>query len=109
MQADAHSLVSELHANMLCMNSKAVRCRCRRMAHSLVGELHANMLLRPLSEQDNYADYHRPHCIDQLLRQYSLHNNRTWVAGANLVSPQDDSHVGLFYQDRERYESVLNS
>ena len=86
-----------------------MRRRRRRMAHSLVGELHANMLLRPIREEDDYADFQRPHCIDQLLHQYSLHHNRTWIAGANLVSPQDDTHIALFYQDRERYESVSNS
>lgn len=82
-------------------------CVCRRKARSLMADLHANLLLHPLGEQ-GAGDHHRPHCIDQLLHQYSLHNNHTWVAGAHLVSPQDDLHVGLFFQDRERYGSVVN-
>lgn len=80
---------------------------CRRKARTLVADLHANLALHPLGEQGG-GDYHRPHCIDQLLHQYSLHNNHTWLAGANLVSPQDDLHVGLFFQDRARYGSVVN-
>ena len=72
-----------------------------------MAELHANLLLHPLGEQDG-GDHHRPHCIDQLLHNYSLHNNHTWVAGADLVSPQDDLHVGLVFQDRARYGSVVN-
>ena len=93
--------LSRTHGSFL-----AVRRVCRRKARSLVAELHANIALHPLGEQG--GDHHRPHCIDQLLHQYSLHHNHTWVAGADLVSPQDDLHVGLFYQDRERYGSLVN-
>ena len=91
----------------ICGSSTAVRRVCRRKARSLVAELHANIALHPLGEQGG-GDHQRPHCINQLLHQYSLHHNHTWVAGADLVSLQDDLHVGLFYQDRERYGSVVN-
>ena len=48
------------------------------------------------------------HAIDLQLLRHSLYNNLTWVLGTNLKSPQVLEHVGVFYQDRSKFTSLIN-
>ena len=84
---------------MLTLDAKG-RQVTKRRARSLVSDLHMNMVERQIV-------YDHGHAIDQLLYHFSAHNNLTWVAGSNLVSPQDGAHFGLFYQDRAKFSSTI--
>ncbi|KAK9833276.1 hypothetical protein WJX81_001946 [Elliptochloris bilobata] len=68
----------------------------KRRARSLITDLHANMVAHQIA-------FDHGHCIDQLLYHFSSLNNLTWVVGSNFVSPQNGAHVGLFYQNREKF------
>lgn len=73
----------------------------KQRARTLITELHASMIKHQMT-------FDHGHCIDQMLYHFSAHNNLTWVVGSNFVSPQNDAHVGLFYQDRARFSSTLD-
>ena len=53
--------------------------------------------------------YEHGHAIDQQLLNYSLRVNGTWAVAVNFVSPQDHLHKGVFYQDRWRTHSTINT
>ena len=93
-----HDEVAYAKCSCLCTHAFAVT---RRRARSLAVELHSNMVehrvVSPIS-----------HTIDDLLRHYSLFRNLSWVAGTNLVSPEDPGHFGVFFQERTRFKSLIN-
>lgn len=47
--------------------------------------------------------------FDQLMQAYGEQVHKIWVLGSNLVSPQEKNHIGIVFQDRTNYPSVINT
>ena len=47
--------------------------------------------------------------FDQLMQAYGEQVHKIWVLGSNLVSPQEKNHIGMVFQDRTNYPSVINT
>ena len=94
-----HDKVTYAKCSCFCTHALAIT---RRRARSLASDLHSNMV-----EHDFVSPISHVH--DELLRLYSLYNNLSWVAGTNLVSPENAGHFGVFYQNRLRFPSLVDN
>lgn len=47
--------------------------------------------------------------FDQLMQAYGEQVHKIWVLGSNLLSPQERNHIGMVFQDRTHYPSVINT
>ena len=94
-----HDDVTYAKCSCFCTHALAIT---RRRARGLAMALHDNMvehgIVSPIS-----------HVHDELLRHYSMSTNLSWVAGTNLVSPENAGHFGAFYQNRLRFPSLVDS
>ena len=77
----------------------------KRAAATLVAEAHASMLADMAEKGTDTMPF--GYTIDQMLRVHWRRSNGTWLAGANLPSPQLPPGSGVFYQDRWRTRSTL--
>lgn len=74
-----------------------------RGIHSLAMNKKGVKLLKKLYD-DNPKSLH----MDVLLEKYSL-ENPLYLAREDLISPCCNSHLGIFYQDRDKFKSQLDS
>ena len=94
-----HDEVTYAKCSCFCTHALAVT---RRRARSLAGDLHSNMVEHGIVSSTS-------HVHDDLLRHYSMYRNFSWVAGINLVSPENAGHLGVFYQNRLRFPSLVDN
>ena len=86
----------------LCTHALAVT---KRAAATLVADVHASV--QADMAEKGYDSLPFGYTIDQMLRVHMRRRNGTWLAGANLRSPQRPLEFGAFYQDRWRTHSTI--
>ena len=63
------------------------------------GHIHKRICANPCAKE-NY-------CMGQFLRIYALHCGNIHVVGTNVKSPENPDAFGIFYQNRQRFQSTI--